>query len=42
MVLNINILIPLLQFCFGGLLLFFGADYLIDSSKKIAEKFKNF
>ena len=40
MVLNINILIPLLQFCFGGLLLFFGADYLIDSSKKIAEKFK--
>jgi len=40
MVLKMNILIPLLQFCFGGLLLFFGADYLIDSSKKIAEKFK--
>ena len=35
----LNIFPELLQFLMGGLLLFFGAEYLIESSKSIAEKF---
>ncbi|MBC8312093.1 MAG: calcium/sodium antiporter [Candidatus Marinimicrobia bacterium] len=35
----LNMLPEIIQFIVGGLLLFFGAEYLIDSSKTIAEKF---
>jgi len=35
----LNMLPELVQFLVGGLLLFFGAEYLIESSKAIAEKF---
>ena len=35
----LNIFTELIQFLVGGLLLFLGAEYLIDSSKTMAEKF---
>jgi len=35
----LNIFPELIQFLVGGVLLFFGAEYLIESSKTIAEKF---
>ena len=35
----LNMFPELVQFLVGGLLLFFGAEYLIESSKAIAEKF---
>ncbi len=35
----LNMFPELVQFLMGGLLLFFGAEYLIESSKAIAEKF---
>ena len=35
----LNMFPELVQFVVGGLLLFFGAEYLIESSKSIAEKF---
>ena len=35
----LSIFLELIHFFVGGLLLFFGAEYLIDSSKNIAEKF---
>ena len=35
----LNMFPELVQFLVGGLLVFFGAEYLIESSKAIAKKF---